>query len=710
MWHARGTLVSLALVAPLLAACATDEDRPSLLNGTTSLTGSAGAYLTEGRPPQAAAGPLARADGGLDRRVAYTDLAHADTTGAISDRDARVGVSDDGKTVSLNFVDAEVQEFVRVVFDEVLRESAIVDPGVTGKVTVRTVQPVSKTVAVDLVRNVLQMNGASLTKQGAVFRVARADDGSGRQTRPGEGVRAIPLRFLEAEQARSAVQSLAGNGSQLFASKGGRMLIASGAPADLDAVEQVIASLDVDQMAGMSFALVPLQDAGAPMVSSELTSMFGSNGALKAMPIQRLNAVLLVSRSSSAMERARGWIRRLDQAGHDGRRVFVYAVQNRRAKELAQILNGILGGSGSRGGDRTSEPLAPTIKPAVAVSEPQMANARVDQVFEGVTGSVDERTGATAGSFAEEGGRGAGPLTQGEVAVSADLSTNSLVVIAKPEDYRLVEAAIRRLDVQPAQVLIEVTIFEVQLNDALRHGVRWFFESGNHGAILTDSRNGGMPANYPGFNYVFQIPQAKIVLNALESVTDLEVISSPALTVLDNQTATLKVGDQVPIATRSAQSVENPASPVVNDIQLKDTGLILSVTPRVNASGLVQLDISQEASDVVKTTTSAIDSPTIRQRSVNSSVSVPSGTELVLGGLIQKRRETGRSGLPVLKDIPILGEAFTSNALADRSRTELLILIRPIVMASRADVVSVTQEIKARMMGLVPRSSPPIVK
>nr|WP_051091244.1 secretin N-terminal domain-containing protein [Methylopila sp. M107] len=327
-------------------------------------------------------------------------------------------------------------------------------------------------------------------------------------------------------------------------------------------------------------------------------------------------------------------------------------------------------------------------------------------MFEGVEGGgggSGDSAGASMG-FAEAG---SGRLTKGEVAVSADLSTNSLVVIAKPDDYQLVEAAIRRLDVQPAQVLIEATIFEVQLNDTLRHGVRWYFEQGNHSALLTEGgRNlGGAEA---GFNYVFQVPKAKVVLNALESMTKLEVISSPALTVLDNQTATLKVGDQVPIATRSAQDITSRNAPLVNDIEMKDTGIILSVTPRVNAGGLVQLDIAQEVSDVVKTTSSGINSPTIRQRSVNSSVAVHSGAEIILGGLISRRREEGRTGLPVLKDIPVLGEAFTSNALRDNSRNELLIIIRPIVMANKSDVYAVTQEIKARMSGISGLQAKPI--
>jgi general secretion pathway protein D len=271
------------------------------------------------------------------------------------------------------------------------------------------------------------------------------------------------------------------------------------------------------------------------------------------------------------------------------------------------------------------------------------------------------------------------------------------VIVAKPDDYRLIEAAIRNLDIQPTQVLIEVTIAEVRINDSLRYGVRWFLQNGNNAASLSSDPGGSMGQVFPGFNYVFNTPNARVVLSTLESVTDVEIISSPALTVLDNQTATLKVGDQVPIATRSARSVTNADAPIVNDIQLKDTGIILSVTPRVNSSGLVMMDITQEASDVVPTTSSSIDSPTIRQRQITSSVAINSGAEIILGGMISRKREKKKSGVPFLKDIPLLGAAFTSDATIDEGKTELVIILRPTVMANRSDVYAVTQEIKNRM-------------
>ena len=183
-------------------------------------------------------------------------------------------------------------------------------------------------------------------------------------------------------------------------------------------------------------------------------------------------------------------------------------------------------------------------------------------------------------------------------------------------------------------------------------------------------------------------------------MTDVEIVSSPALTVLDNQMARLQVGDQVPVATSSAQSVVSSDAPLVTNIDYKDTGVILAVTPHINASGLVMLDISQEVSDVVSTTTSSLNSPTIEQRKINSSVAVRSGMDIVLGGLISTNRTKDNNGVPWLMDIPVIGNAFKSQATTTGTRTELLVFLRPTVLGTSADIRNVTNEIKSRMSGV----------
>jgi general secretion pathway protein D len=221
-------------------------------------------------------------------------------------------------------------------------------------------------------------------------------------------------------------------------------------------------------------------------------------------------------------------------------------------------------------------------------------------------------------------------------------------------------------------------------------------------SLTVSSLNSGLVgARPPGFTALFANADIRAVFNALEEVSDVNVISSPQLLVLNNQTARLQVGDQVPIATQSAVSVTDPDAPVVNSIEQRDTGVILSVTPRVNASGLVLMDIEEETSDVVPTTTSRIDSPTIRQRRVASTVAVQSGQTVVLGGLIQDGLDTASTGIPVLHNLPIVGLLFGVKDHTSR-RTELLIVITPRVIRSPDQARVATEELRQRLRGLAP--------
>ena len=275
------------------------------------------------------------------------------------------------------------------------------------------------------------------------------------------------------------------------------------------------------------------------------------------------------------------------------------------------------------------------------------------------------------------------------------------MVLATLSEYRMIEATLRRLDVVPLQVLIEVTIAEVSLQDELQYGLQWFFSEGNSSAALSNFESGIPTSSFPGFSYVFASNSARVVLNALTEVTDVNIISSPQLMVLDNQTARLQVGDQVPVATQSSvpvDTINNADFNSVNEIELRDTGVILEVTPRVNASGLVTMDVLQEVSDVVATTTSEIDSPTIQQRQIQSTVAVQSGQTIALGGLIVEDAQDGYSGVPVLSSIPIFGNLFKTTT-ESKLRQELLVLITPRVVRDQGEAQDVTEELRRRLSG-----------
>jgi general secretion pathway protein D len=461
-------------------------------------------------------------------------------------------------------------------------------------------------------------------------------------------------------------------------------------------------------MAGMSFALFPVQVADAKDLVADLETVFLDgdsplDGVIRFVPIERLNAVLAISPQPAYLDRAETWIDRLDRGAEGaGRRIFVYHVQNGRAADLSDVEAEI--------SERRAAPvpeLAPGLSPVSIGLEPAPERAPAEAEAAAAPAGAEPEpirpAPLQAASAPRRNDLGAIEAIEGSgnIRVIADETNNALVILATTAEYRMIEATLKRLDITPLQVLIEVTIAEVTLTDDLRYGLQWFFESGDNSATFSTLSTGAVASAFPGFSYLLSGTDARVVLNALSEITDLRVISSPQLMVLDNQSARLQVGDQVPIATQSAVTVSDPDAPIVNSIQFRDTGVILEVTPRVNAGGLVVLDVLQEVSDVIATTTSDIDSPTIQQRSIESTVAVQSGDSVALGGLIKDRDENSVSGVPLLSSIPLLGNLFKTTDNRE-IRTELLVLITPRVVRDRREALEVTDELRRRLSTLGP--------
>ncbi|MGH8603815.1 MAG: type II secretion system protein GspD [Gammaproteobacteria bacterium] len=272
----------------------------------------------------------------------------------------------------------------------------------------------------------------------------------------------------------------------------------------------------------------------------------------------------------------------------------------------------------------------------------------------------------------------------------------------------MIESALKKLDIIPLQVLIEATIYEVTLEDDLQFGVEWFFRNKIGGdAVGTGLLDFVSPAfalgsAVPGFSYVITTGgEARAALNMLASENKATVLSAPALMVLDNQTATINVSDEVPVPSSQRVSTVDLDAPQINEIQFKDAGVILEVTPRVNASGLVSLDISQEVSQAIQTTTSGIDAPSFRKRQIESTVAVDSGNTIVLGGLIQDTRSDRERGIPGLYKIPVLGKLF-GDTLKSFDRTEILVLITPRAVRNEQESLRVTEEFRRKLQQLAP--------
>ena len=692
--------------------------------------------------------PNAAASGEVDAQASQNAVVQMGKGSTIQSPTATAHAEDNGD-ITLNFVNAAVRDVLDSVLGQILHVNYTVDSKAQATITMQTAKPIKHDDVLPMLETVLQANGIALVRAGNLYKVmpiAGAAKAGGLSVsvgtgRPGYGLQIIPLKYASAVQLQKVLEPFVPTGGVLQVDEARNLLLVSGTRADLDSFINLVDVFDVDGMNGMSFAMFPLHQGDAESVSRELATILGSGGKLKGVvqviPLKRINSVLLVSAQPKYIQEAQRWIDRLDTGiDETAPRLYVYYVQNSRATDLAKVLGQMYGGSAAQNEQAETAPGAD-------MSMLGTANAPLGGGM-GMPGNGTGNAGAPAPIFGGSGGSGASaqpgtpqaPATaQGNLSTSgettgalpppvgvedrsslmggtgrgsststkivADEKNNALIVRARPAEYRKIEAALKKLDILPQQVLIEATIAEVTLNDNLQYGLQWFFKEHGMHATLSTAASGALASTFPGFSAVFGSSSAQAVLNALSEVTTVNVVSAPHLMVLDHQTAVLQVGDEVPIVNQQAVSTITTSAPVVNSVQYLNTGVIMKVTPRVNANGVATLEIDQEVSTPTNTTTSSINSPTISQRRIKTVVSVPNGETLALGGLIQETKNNDRNGLPFLSDIPILG-ALASNTNKTEKRTELLVLLTPTIVHDADEAREVTDELQERMHSLLP--------
>lgn len=687
--------------------------------------------------------------------------------------------------ITFSFNGADVRDVAREILGEQLHLSYVVDPKANAQITAQTSDKLPRAAVLPALESILSASGLAMVESDGVWHItpmqdaARATLSAPLAGQPGYGVRVIPLNFVSASEIKSVLDPLMPQGSALETAGARNVLIVAAPTADLDGLADLVRRFDVDWLAGTSFALYPLHVAQAKDVAPELETIFGDGasgplaGLVRIVPIDRLNAILVIAAQRQYLSDARDWITRFDY-GEDQTtpRMFEYRVQNSRAADVAAVLtkllasgsvstvqpetapgtNGVAIGATGQGANGLGAPgtsglgvgapgtglpgqAAGSYGPGAtsmsgvsglgtaSVSQPGAPGAPGAAPNSGATSASAQSQGASQGgqqgslSEALQGAFGNSNQAQGELPlpqarVVADEKNNAIVVYAKPRDYRMIEGVIRQLDVVPLQVMIEATIAEVTLNNTLQYGVQWFLSHASNKFELTAPPGGGGTAtgigtaadvlpSFPGFNYVLGGGEGKLVLSALSEVTHVDVVSAPHLVVLDHQTAYLQVGDEVPTVTASAISTITSNAPIVNSIQYIGTGVILQVTPRVNNSGLVSLDIDQSVSDVSTTTSSTINSPTISQRRITTSVTVQDGETVALGGLILDNRTVDHNGIPILKDIPVVGSLFGQSS-DTKARTELLVLLTPRILRNQHDATAATDELRERMRSVKP--------
>jgi general secretion pathway protein D len=670
--------------------------------------------------------------------------------------DARPQTAASGNGFELNFENTPVATVAKVVLGDILNTGYTIDPRVQGTVTLVSVRPVPKSDIVFVLENALRLSGIVLVRDTAGYRLTPLGDAVGAglvdQTaanpEAGYGVSIVPLQYVSAQTILKLMDSFATKPGAVRADPTRNILLIQGTGAERRAAVDTAMSFDVDWMRGQSIGIFPVTNSAPEPLIAELEKIMDSGDSglsasvIKFQAVSRLNAILVVSRKPALLKAAATWIRRLDHADPTRTSVHVYRVKYGDARQIARVLTDMFIGGSSASLDNADNQLAPGSGSSLASSGDRLslnsaANAPASTFAQRsqIGGNTGNNTGlgasqqassaanapANGGTLDSRGGAGGNgqPALPG-VRITPDTVNNSLLIYADQENYRIIETTLRQLDQPSLQVAIDATIAEVTLNNALSYGVQYYLQSRNIGlkpnlGSLLETQSTSAPAvvtaagstaanafinrAFPGFNFlVGSETQPSIILDALHNVTSVKVLSNPSLVVINNQVATLQVGDVVPVSTGSA-TVLTTSNTVVNTIDYRNTGIILRVAPRINANATVRLDVEQEISNVPPGSAGSL-TPTVSERRVKSSISVASGQTVLLAGLISEQQNGDRSGIPLLDQIPGLGDAF-SHQDKTGTRTELIIFIRPQIIRDGTDAHLVAEELRSKLRGTV---------
>jgi general secretion pathway protein D len=650
-----------------------------------------------------------------------------------------------GDGYDLNFENAPVTAVAKVILGDILGVGYIIDSRVQGNVSLASGRPIPKSDVLFVLENALRTSGVSLIRDVNGYSLVPTAEavGSGQldtteSAKAGYGISVIPLRFVSAQTVLRLLDGFGVKANSVRVDPSRNLLIAQGSGGERRAVVDTVLSFDVDWMRSQSVGIFPVRNSAPDTLITEIEKIMDSGegglnqNMVKFQAIRRLNALLVVSRKPEYLKTVGTWIRRLDESDTEAANLKVYRLRYGNARQVAALLNEIFIGRGA-GIDTAASQIAPgtgvsTLSSGRPFGSPiggplaQLSALPQSQGTQGTQGGLPplgtmrgtpspeadialppDPSAAGEGGVVSAGPRGPGGAILPNVRITADVTNNSILVYASRESHRIIDQTLRQIDRPLLQVAIDATIAEVTLNDQLTYGVQSFLSSKNVGlppdtgsAVNTIGKE-VLTRVLPGFNFLVG-PEAmpNVILDALHTVTNVRILSNPSLVVLDNQVASLLVGDQIPVQTGTA-TVLTSNNTVVNTIDYRNTGIILRVLPRVGANNAVMLDIEQEISNVSPTSSSAL-TPTISNRRVKSSVSVTSGQTVLLAGLISDSDSGSRQGIPGLDKLPIIGDAF-SHQDGTKSRTELIIFIRPTVVRDSFDAHLVAEELRSKLSG-----------
>ncbi len=630
-----------------------------------------------------------------------------------------------GSGVVFNFDNADIYEVIRVMA-EILRISYIIDPRVKGVVNIHTSGQISAENTFPIFQSILRLNGATAVKKDGVYEIVPLTDAkklpqpTSTTREPGKPpseerytIQIVALKYIPATDVSKMIKPFLSDGADIVEHPPSNTIIIGDLASNVKKCVDIINLFDLDIFSDLRIRVYPILNADVNEVAKEMDKIFtsfevstksGRGVGITFTPISRINSLLVVSSIPNIFEKVEGWLKELDKIPVEGTKysVFVYYCQNAKAKDLADVLKQIYVPAAKEKKGEFKE----------KVSEQQPAVPR----------GVKPPPTPTTPTPPKEEGAGVGAVPEGEINIVVDETTNSLVVRAFARDYKSILETIKKLDIYPKQVLIEVFACEIDLDDSVKYGVEWAKFVTKNPANPNQTQGFVAGQQPPAIPFDAALPQGiffryaivelggrlSAAINLAAAEDRLKVISSPHIIASNNKEARIQVGSSQPIltstysygSTSGTLTTTTPTTGVLEGtIEYKDIGIILVVTPRISDGGLVSLEINIEKSTVnasAQPLGNLQNVPVFGKKTAKTVVAVLEGQTIVIGGLIEESKEKISKGIPFLSKIPVLGGFFGTQEY-DKKKTELIILMTPHIISDQVQSKSVTEEFKEKL-------------
>ncbi len=618
----------------------------------------------------------------------------------------------EAKHITLNFEDTDIYDVI-TTFCELLKLDYIIEGQVSGKVTLQTFNKIAVEDLYSVLEQILALNNLTVVESGNFYRFLPIKDavkkplsiyyGTKANVPPNERlvIQIIPLQHITSQSMKKIVAPLLTKNASFIEVPETNNLLMIELASNVGRILKVVEALDIDKLAASNIELYTIKNSNASLVASELQEVFNALGyeetvgqSLNFLPLERLNAILVVNPFKSILSTIEFWIEKLDQPIVSKSQIstFVYYVQHSEAKKLSTVLNKIFAAKSKKSSKTAKQSKLLKKQPSTSKTASSTKKKTKSTRKVSVSGGFNNLLNAE---------------DEEELIIVEDEDTNSLIIRTSPRKYPAILELLKKLDLMPQQVLIEVLILDLVMSEDVQLGFDWALQGKlENAAFASGSQFNGGPGALadsaaslvsPGFSFsLANASKLRALLSASQLDSKVNILSNPTLITSDNKSASISVTDEIPIQSSTITTPTAGQPLTQSTIEFRSVGIKLNIEPKINSDNFVNLKISQEISSpgaVIQGTTS------FNVRSINTEVVLRDNQVLVMGGLMQKNKSQSNNGVPILKDVPVFGRLFRQDNESE-SKTELMVFVTPHIITNFDTADNVTRQVKDRLKGL----------